>query len=425
MTTEPTVKRLKQGKVECTVTFSEAEVAPAEKAALEALGQTVKVEGFRPGNVPPDMVKEKVDKGALMEETIRNLLPGAFDKLTSENDIQPVMPPKVEAVSEFPLTLKITFIEKPEVKLKGVDKIKVEKKEVKVDEKDVQKMIDYILQQHQRTAQVDRAAKETDRVTMDFWGEGEDKKEIEGTRMKDYQTVIGSNTLIPGFEDALVGLKKGEKKSFELVFPEKYHAEHLQNKPVTFHVTVSNVEEIDTPDLTDDFVKQQLNGESVAEFKKQIEESMRMQEEDIDRKRQEQELMDEIRKATTVDLPEELVDEETRALFEELAGQLEQQNIGIDVWLKQTGKKPEEVQAELKEKATNRLTLRLGMQQLVEDKGVDISDEEMTKIVQEFLAPAPADQRAELEAAYKPGQNAYEQFKWQKKVERVIEEMLS
>lgn len=209
---DPSIKKLKAGRVECTVTFNEAEIAPAEQKALHELSRDIQIEGFRKGNAPLDMIKDKVNDQKLFEQTVHNLLPSAFEKLIKEHDLKPVIHPRVEAVTREPLTVKIIFVEKPEVTIKGMDKIKIEKKEPKVEEKDVQKMIDYVIEQHKQMVDVDREAKEGDDITMDFWGADADGNEIDGIRTEGHTVEIGSKTLIPGFEDELKGLKKGDKK---------------------------------------------------------------------------------------------------------------------------------------------------------------------------------------------------------------------
>lgn len=425
MTTEPTVQRLKQGRVECTVTFSESELAPAEQQALEHLSKDLKIEGFRPGKIPPDLAKQHIDRGALFEHTIRNALPSVLETLIEEHEIQSVIPPKVEAESIEPVVIKITFVEKPEVKLKGVDKIKIEKKEPKVDEKDVNNMIDYILKQHQKTTVVERAVQKDDQVIMDFWGEDENGKEIENTRSKDYKVVVGSGTLIPGFEDELIGVKPGDTKSFEITFPENYQAEHLRNKKATFHVTINRVEEIEKQELTDEFAQKVLNEKSAEAFRKTIEDSMIQQEEQVERKRRENLLLDAVRDTVQVDFAQELIEEETRAVYHELEQQLGEQNMDMAQWMKNTGKNPEEMKKELEERAEKRLKLRLGMQTIVEEKEVEISEADMKAIIEEFLAPLSDEEREKMREAYEPGKQAYEQLLWQKKVEKVLEEFLA
>ena len=425
MSDAPEVKRVKGGRVECTVSFTEAETTPAEEKALHELSRDIEAPGFRKGNVPMDVVREKIDPQKLFETMVHHLLPPTFEKLVKEHDIKPVVHPRVEAVSREPLTLKIIFIEKPDVKLKGIEKIKIEKKEPKVDDKDVEKMIEFLLDKHKSATEVDTEAKEGDRITMDFWGADSEGNEVEGIRTQGHEVEIGSKVLIPGFEDELIGTKKGQEKSFTLTFPDKYHAEQLQGKPVTFHITVQKVETIDRPELTDDFAKNQLQAESVDDLKKQIRESMMQQEETLEKQRRERVLMEEIAKATTVELAPELIDEETRQLATEFEQQLQGQGMNLEQWMQQTQKKPEELLQEFRTQAEQRLKLRLGMQELVDQKDIEISDEEMDMLVESFLAQATPDQREQIKPAYQKGAEAYEQLKWQTKVEKVLSEMLA
>jgi trigger factor len=155
-----------------------------------------------------------------------------------------------------------------------------------------------------------------------------------------------------------------------------------------------------------------------------MKESMEQQELAMEHQRRERVLMDELTKCTKVDLAPELVDEETRQMVGEFEHQLSQQDMNMEQWMQTSGKKPEEVLADMKKQAEQRLTLRLGMQKLVEEKEIDITDEEMDQIVEGFLGQATEDQRKEVESAYQKGAQAYEQLKWQKKVEKALAGML-
>lgn len=424
MSDAPIIKRLTAGRIECTVTFTEAEIAPAEEKALHKLSRDIEIQGFRKGNAPIDKVREKVNSDTLFQQTIHNLLPSTFEKLTESEDIKPIIHPRVEAINKYPLTVKIIFIEKPEVKLKGINKIKIEKKEPTVEEKEIQKMIDYIMTKHKTITPVDREAKTADQITMDFWGSDKEGKEIDGIRTEGHIVEIGSKVLIPGFENALIGMKKGEEKEFTLTFPEKYHAEQLQNQPVTFHVTIKDIAEVSMPELNDEFAKKELQSNNVADFKKQIENSMMEQEITLEHQRRERIFMDEIAKCTIVELPQELIDEETKQMVGEFSQQLQQQGMTIEAWMTHSGKTADQLMEEMKEQSITRLKLRLGMQQLIKDKDMDISDEEMDMVIADFLAKATPEQKTEVESAYKKGAQAYEQLKWQKNVEKVLAEML-
>ncbi len=424
-TSAPTISREDNGRITCTVSFNAEQTAASEEKAIQALGSSIKIDGFRSGSAPSDVLKEKIDPAKLFEETVRGLLPDTFESLVQEHELKPIVPPKVEITNDNPITLKVTFVERPAVKIKGASKISVQRKKATVEEKDLEQMIDYILKQHQTSKPVDREAKEGDRITMDFWGEGEDGKEIESIRTNGHQVVIGSNVLLPGFEDELKGLKKGTVKDFTIPFPEKHQEEELRGKPVTFHVSVKAVEEVTSPELTDDFAKKNLQVESVDAFKSQVKESMMAQEEGLQKKNTEEEAFEKIREATKVDLVPELLEDEKQSLLKDLKIQLERQGMKFEEWIERTGKKPEEIEKDLADQAEKRLTLRLGISALIEEKEIEVTDDEMKKAIETLVSPLSAEERLKIAPQYAKGKQAYEQMKWQQKVEKLMETIIS
>jgi trigger factor len=347
-----------------------------------------------------------------------------MQSLVEEHKIQTITSPKVILRKRNPLTVSIVFVERPKVIVKEMEKIKVERKEPKVSAEDVQKMVEFILRKHETTKEVDRPAREKDRITVDFTGSGSDGKDIPGIHTTGHAVILGSKTLIPGFEEALLGLKKGEEKTFTLTFPKDYHAKELSEKPVTFHATVTKVEEVTIPELTDAFAKEHLHAESAAAFREELRRAMVREEERLERARREQQLFDAIVRATDVDLAPELVEEEAQDILEDLRGELQRQNRTLEDWMKATGKKPEELEKELAERAGKRLKLRLGIRELLEVKQITVSDEEIAASVKALLEPLSEKERREVELAYCKGEKAYEQLKWQKKVEKLVEGML-
>lgn len=424
MTTPPKIEREKNGRIECTVEFTKEQALAAEEQALAALAEKVKIQGFRPGKAPREMLLQKINPDDLVEETIHHLLPGIMESLVKEQNIQTIISPKVSLKKRDPLTIGIVFVERPKVTFKGIDKIKIEKKAPKVEDKDVDRMAEFILQKHETATAVDRGAGEKDRVTMDFWGADSEGKEIAPIRTQGHAIVLGSKSLIPGFEEALKSAKKGEERTFTLTFPKDYHAKELSSKPVTFHVTVTKVEEVKIPELTDAFVKEHLHVETAEAFRKELKSSMVVQEERLDHQRREQELMEAIGKATVVNLPKELVEEEERNILDDMQEQLRRQGKTLQEWMEATKKKPEDLKKDLEQRATQRLTLRLGIRELLEVKKITVSDDEMHVAVSGLLSPLSEKERTEVEPAYAKGEQAYEQLKWQKRVEKLFETML-
>lgn len=417
-------KKLKQARVQAIVTFSTEESAKAEAKAVEKLGERVRIEGFRPGRAPAEMIKAKLDPEAVREETVRLLLPSVFDALLKEHTLQPIIPPKVDMTSKEPMTLTLTFVERPEVKVKGAEKIRVKTSDATVEQKDIDRMLDYLKQQYRTTAPVDRAAQPGDEVTLDFVGTA-DGKEVEGTRASGYKLTLGSASLIPGFEEAVTGLKKDGQKTFTLTFPSDYHAKHLQGKPVTFTTTVKEVHAVTTPEFTDAFVKDHHLGESLNELTMRIGRTLREQKERDQRSARERELFEAIRSATVIDLAPELIAHEERMVFDEIAQNLERSKLAMDEWLKQTNRTIEKLQKELTDEATKRLTLRFAIQWLLDERKIEVTTIELDAAREILLAGVEPGERAKAEAHYREGGEGYEELKWRKRVEKLVDSMLS
>lgn len=423
MPTISTPKKLKQSRVQCTVTFTQDEVKKAEDRVVERAGQSMNLPGFRPGKAPVEMVRAKLDPEQMNEEVVRMLLPQVLDSIFKDHKVTPIIPPKVDLESKEPMKVTITFVERPEVKVKGADKINVSKTEIKADEKDFNRMLDYLKQQYRTMSAVDRAAKMDDQITMDFFGVM-DGKEVEGTRANDYKIILGSKTLIPGFEEELVGLKKGDTKTFTVTFPADYHAEALKGKPVAFTVSIKLVEEVKSPEFTDAFVKEHHLGESFADLKKRIQDSLREQEERMDRGRREKELFEAIRSATTIDLAPELIAQEERTILDEIAENLAREQMTLEDWLKKSDRTWEKMRDEVKDEATKRLTLRFGIQQMMADRNVTVTDEEMKAAIDEQLSQLEPEERLKRAAMFAKGSDSYDQLHWRKRVEKMVEDLL-
>jgi trigger factor len=424
MPTTKNVERLAQSRVACTVIFTEEEYGPAEARALEIVGSQLNLKGFRPGKAPLDMIRQKADPERVFEEAVRELLRIVLPSLITENQLKPIMAPRVEAISRLPLTLTITFVEYPAVTVKNSDKIKAEKKEVKADQKDVQKVIDSVLAEQRTYKPVDREAKKGDRMAIDFTATDESGAAIPELAAQAYDVLIGEAGLLPGFEEHLEGLKSGDTKSFTLKLPEKYATESLRDKPVTFHVKAGRIEEVKMPELTDAFAKEKLNAESAQAFKDMVEQSIRGQEEQFDRMRREREVMDLIVKNTEADIAPEILDEETRSLIQDWSERLERQGMTIQDWMEREKKKPEDIEADMRKQAQERAKLRFGVAKLVEERGISLSDEELAAAVEDFMASVPDEHKARAKAEIVPGTQTYQELHWRATVEKLMKQLL-
>jgi trigger factor len=423
--TTTSIKREKAGKSVVNVTVTADAAAAAEKTALERLGSRVNVKGFRPGHAPEDVVRAKVDPEQLFEETVRLALRSVLPTILKEHNLMPIVPPRIEAMSREPMVLNITFVERPPVKLKKPDSLVPKKEDVKVDPKDIERVVQSALAEHRTYAGVERPAKTGDRVTAAFTAVDEKGADITGLRAEAERIIIGESRLLPGFEEELVGIAPGGEKTFTLTLPEKFQAEHLRNKPATFTVKLQSVEEVTTPAFDDEFAKKNMNQPSAQAFRDMVETSIKEQEAQFQRMARERQLLDAIRDAAEAELPDELVEQELRQLVEEWAQRLEQQGKTVEDALKAQGKNAKEMETELRAEAANRWKLRLGIAQLIDDKKIDVTPEEEAASISDFLDNLTDEERPEAEARIKAKDALYDEVRWRARVDKLISSMLA
>ncbi len=416
-----TIEKLPKNRLRAKIDVTKERREKAEKSAFQKLAGDVNVKGFRPGKAPEDVLRERINPDAILEQTIRELVPDMLKATYDQQQIDPIIVPKIDIVTPDPLVVTITFTETPDVKVKASG-LKIDKKDHKVEAKDVDRVLKELLKEHSVETSVDRAAKEGDVVISDFSGVDHESKPIPGTDLKAYPVKIGSKTLIPGFEEGVIGMKKGETKELKLTFPEKYHAEHLQGKPVTFTVTATDVKEVKTPELTQEFLKANLGTDKTPDdLRKDIETSLISQEERVERDRREKAFFDAVEKATTIDIAEELLESEMQNLIRDLQHQMEHQKLTLDEWLKQIGKTWDDVQKDIKENAKKRLTVRFGVQNLIKQKEIVITDEEVQQKIDEEMNFIPREEQEEMKNHYAKGQPGFQQLKWELEIKKLLD----
>ncbi len=420
MTTSNKVERPGKGQIVVTATVDPQEKSAAEQKALTRLGQRVSIKGFRPGHVPEAMLRERISPGQLLEETVRELMATLIPSLLSQEKITPIVPPNIEVQSRDPLVLTISFVERPEVTVKGADKIKIEKKEKPVTDADVERVMTGLLQRFRETARSEAPAKMSDELVLTAKATDSKGEAISELSMEHQRLLLGSTRLVPGFDEALVGLKVGDKKTFSLTIPKDAPVERLRGQKVSIDATVESVMNVTLPELTDAFVKERFGLQSAAEMRTEIRGSLTQENEKLERQRREQAFFDALRDAVRVDLAPTLVQAEERVLLNDLVEQLTAQKRTLAEWLQESKQDEATFQKELTTRATERLKLRFALEKVLEEKQIDVTDEELTKEVGTILETVPEERREELAEYYSPTGEGWAQLKWQRRVEKLI-----
>ncbi|MDA8580524.1 trigger factor [Litoricolaceae bacterium] len=260
-----------------TITIPTGDVETEFEAKLAETAKRVRIDGFRPGKVPAKVVRQRYGQ-AIRQEIVSDLMEKSLGEALSEHDVKAIGQPKIDDVkfeegSDF--SFKATFEVFPELDPILVDGDEIEQTTCKVGAADIKEMIATLREQRKSWKESARAAsKEGDRVTINFEG-FVDGEAFDGGKGEDHALVLGSGAMIPGFEDGIVGMKKGDSRDIEVIFPEDYQAEELKGKAATFKIEVTKLERGELPTVDEAFI-QSFGVESGDEkdFKAELKEQM-------------------------------------------------------------------------------------------------------------------------------------------------------
>ena len=304
-----------------TITIPATEVETAVREELKRAARNVRVDGFRKGKVPAQIVEKRFG-ASIRQDVLNDLLPRHFFDLAFKEKVNLAGRPTfaVESYEDGKdVVFTATFEVYPEVELKGLENIKVEKPVVEITEKDVDNMVDVLRKQQATWAESAEAAKADDRVTIDFVG-SVDGEEFEGGKAADFVLAMGQGRMIPGFEDGIVGKKAGEQFDINVKFPEEYHAENLKGKDAKFAITLKKVENQVLPELTDEFVtKFGPNTKTVADLRAEIQKNMERELKNALTSRVKQQVIDGLIAENALEVPTAAVDQEIEVLREQAA----------------------------------------------------------------------------------------------------------
>jgi len=420
------VKKLPKSKVEFKITTTDQQWKKARKTALVKLSQQIKVDGFRKGHVPEKILIQKIGGEHAMEHQIIDvLLPQTYSEAITTEKIAVIARPEIEIKSRKPFVYEAKVDVYPEVKLPNYKEIKVVKKGQKVTKKEVDDWVENFRKQVAEYKEVKRSAKKGDKVEIDFEGFTSDGVPLDNTKSKNHPLVLGENTLIPGFEDEVVGMKKGEKKEFNITFPKDYHAKNMAGKKTKFNVILNNITESILPKIDENFV-QKVTGtkKSIEDFKKEIHTSLLEKKTKDTQVERENKWLEEVSKKVKIEIPEILINEEVDFMIDDLKMRGLQQGLTWEKHLEHLKKTEEEIRKERKKTAEERVKLRLVAQEIIKAEKVTVKDADVSKVTQANLVNQPAEQKAKYEQFYKPGAKGFIQLKNQMVFEKMFKKVL-
>jgi len=394
------IKELKNSELEISVELSKEYLAKFAEQALKELGKEIKVKGFRPGHVPTEILKKQIGEEAIKYKTQDKALQKSYTEIVINEKLQVISRPKIKIEDEKEaLKYTATVAIYPKVEVKDYKSIKVKKPEVKVPKKEIDEAIEDMKKYITTYKEVDRAAKNGDKIEIDFEGFDKDGKTIAGTKSSKHPMVLGDKTFIPGFEEELIGMKKDEEKEFDITFPKDYHQKDFQSKKVKFKVKVQKLEEAEIPKLNEELVEK-LTGkkDSVENFKKEIEENLKIRKEREAKQKQENEYLEELLKRTKIELPEVLITEELHYIIQEVKSDIERKGMKFEQFIEQSKTTIEKLKEKYRPEAEKRVKLRIALQHIIKEEGIEPDPKEFEKELKAMKTAHPKSNENELKA---------------------------
>lgn len=370
----------KQSKSEnvLLITVDEQFISPYKQAVLKRLKANLKVAGFRPGKAPDNIAEREIGEAKVQAEVLEEVIMHAYSKAVREEKLETIASPQINLKKFVPYTeLEFEAIVPvmPDIKL-DYKKLKLKQPVVKVEAKEIEETLQNMLKQSANKTDSKKPIKKGDEVTFDFEGTREGKQ-VDGASAKNHTLVIGDGSFIPGFEDNMIGLKKGDDKKFEITFPKDYHAKELANKAVEFTVKINNIKSVETPKADDAWAKTIGPVNNLKELKNEIKNSLTLNKQADADKQYENELLEKVVEISNVEVPESLVNEQASSLRNETEQNLKNNGLTIEKYLQLQGQKPQEFEETLKKEAQKRVQLGLVLRHVIESEKIQVSDTEL------------------------------------------------
>lgn len=400
-----TSKKEKNSRIILTVTLDTHEFTKYESQAVKKLAGEIKVDGFRKGNIPESVVRQKAGEATIKQNAMDLALSQTYVKALEQENVNPLSQPEVEikGIEPFSYTAAVDVYPEVVLALKEGELKKVKLLPAKVTKKEVKEQIDLLRENLAEKKSVKRAAKKGDTAVIDFNGKDKQGVEQPGMKSEGHPLELGSNQFIPGFEEHIDGLKKGEEKTFEVVFPKDYHAKEYAGKPFDFTVVLQDVMEKTLPKVDAEFVEK-LTGEkkSVEDLEKEISDLLVQQKEKENYSKAQQEVFELIGKNTKAEIPALFLTAEVDGIVDNIKMQGLQGGLPWEKHLENMKMTEEELRKDVEKDAEIAILSQLGLQELIKQENIQVTDAEIQEEIDAEIANAPEKDRAKVAHSFEP-----------------------
>jgi trigger factor len=369
------VEEISSIKKKMSIEIPEDQVTKEVDSFYKDLGKKAKIKGFRPGKVPRSIL-ERYFKDYVKAEVIQKLIEETYPEALSETNLHPVSPPAIDP-GEFnegkPFQYSAVIEVKPDIKLEGYTRLKIEGKKEEVKEEEVEERLKALQNLHSnlKTISEVRPIQNRDYVIVDYEA-SMGGKPLEGGKAIDFTIEVGSGQFIPTLEERLIGLKPEEEREIEVSFPDDYGYQKWAGKTISFHVKIKEIKEKILPPLDDEFAKDLGDYSSLEELKSKLKGELEKEKGLALERQLKDQVVDQLLEANPFEVPESLVEDQAKALVSDTKLRLAAQ--GVD--LKRLGIAEEKLQGDYKATARKQVKTFLILETIADQEGITVTDEE-------------------------------------------------
>ena len=372
-----TVKKLSETVYEVSATRSGEELKHLKKHVLVHF-KDAKVDGFRKGHVPADVLEKKFKK-EIEGEILNHIISEEYRKAVEENNLSPIADIKLEKYENNEDNVEVVFTIPvlPEIPLGDYKSIQVEKEALDVNDEKVNAEIEIMRSNAGKLKEVadDEAAKDKDVANINFEG-FVDGEAFNGGKAEGFDLTLGSKSFIDTFEDQIIGHKKGDEFDVNVTFPEEYHAENLKGKPAVFKIKLNSIKRKEEAELNEDLAKE-LGYDSVEDLKAKTKENLIKREETRIENEYKGKVVDAVVEGVNFEIPEAIVEREIQFQINRFAQQLQMQGMSLNQYFEMTGQNIEKMRESIKESAEKSVKRDLVLNEIAKVEKVEATEEEV------------------------------------------------
>ncbi len=373
------VERLEKNMAKLTVTVEKERWDKALDQAYNKQKKSIQLPGFRKGKAPRVMVEKMYGAGVFFEDAANIILQETYPQAYDESGLEIVSQPSVDVVQmekdqDFIYTAEVAV--KPEVTLGKYKGLTVTKIDTTVTDEETDAEIEAQRNRNGRTVEVERPIENGDTAVIDFEG-FIDGEAFDGGKGEDYLLEIGSHSFIDTFEDQLIGKKAGDETDVNVTFPQDYQASELAGKPAVFKVKIHKVQTKELPELDDEFAQDVSEFDTLAEYREDVKKNLQERKEQEARRTKENEAIDKIIDASSMEIPDAMVDSQVDSMLNDFANNMMQQGLSLEQYMQFTGMTVEKLREQMRPDAVKRIQSSLVLEAIAKEEKIEVSDEDV------------------------------------------------